>query len=310
MEYYKGQTSKDQITGGGSYVAKEGRGHEVCNFAPYRDTLYGYVQPRGEQIKIERLGANEDDESILGITVVWTANHPDGGTVVVGWYKEATVYRHYVNFLNIPALHNKNGIDGYRIEVLQRNAKLLPIDERTFEIPRRIKGGMGQANVWYPDAPESKPILKEIKRLVGGKRKGIKRDRSKKTDPEKNAKVEKAAIRKTTQYVEGIGYAIDSVEKDNVGWDLEAKSGKKKLLIEVKGLSGSALSVELTPNEYKALSNKNRNYRLCVVYAALTEPKLVVCRFSKEAGRWVVEGNDFANIYIKTKQSASVEISI
>ena len=310
MEHYKGQTTKDLITGGGSYVKQEGRGHEVCNFAPYRNNIYGYVQPAGEQINIDRLGADPEDESISNITVIWTATHPDCGTVVVGWYKNATVHRHYVKFDKIPSLHNNNGLDGYRIETLSKDAFLLPIDERNIEIPRRVKGGMGQANVWYADAPESKSLLKEIKSLVGGKRKTVSGKRSRKTDPEKNAKVEKAAIKTTTKYFEKIGYTVDSVEKDNVGWDLEALLGKKKLLLEVKGLSKNTLTVELTPNEYNALSSENKDYRLCVVSNALTKPNLVICRYSKESQSWIVEGKDLATLEIKTRQSATIEISI
>jgi len=112
------------------------------------------------------------------------------------------------------------------------------------------------------------------------------------------------------KYFEGIGYTVESVEKDNVGWDLEATLGKKKLLIEVKGLSGSGLSVELTPNEYNAFSEENESYRLCVVYTALSEPTLLVCRFSKESGSWIIEGNQKSIINIKPKQSASIEIRI
>lgn len=311
MEYYKGQTPGDRIKGGGSYITKEGRGHEVCNFAPYSDKVYGYVRPAGKQIKIERLGTDADAETISNVTVIWTARHPKGGTVIVGWYKGAIVHRHYANFSDSPSLHKKNGIDGYWIEDKSSNATLLPIDERTFEIPRG-KGGMGQSNVCYANPHEHKSLLEEIEKFIGRKKVTAKSQRSRKTDPEKKAEVEKAAIRKTTEYFESIGYTIDSVEKDNRGWDLEAISGKKKLLIEVKGLSGNELSVELTPNEYAALSDSDKkdNYRLCVVSTALTYPRLFVCRYSKEAGKWVVEGKNTAIIDIKPKQSASIEIKI
>lgn len=314
MEYYEGQTSGDRIKGGGSYVKKEGRGHEVCNFSPHSDKVYGYVRPAGKQIKIERLGTDADAETISNVTVIWTARHPKGKTVIIGWYKGAIVHRRYVNFSDSPRLHKENGIDGYWIEAKSSNCKLLPIDERIFEIPRG-KGGMGQANVWYANPqhkPLLEPLLEKIAKLIDGEKIVAKGKRSRKTDPEKNAKVEKAAIRMTTKYFESIGYTIDSVEKDNRGWDLEAISGKKKLLIEVKGLSGEELSVELTPNEYAALSDSDKkdSYRLCVVSTALTYPNLFVCRYSKEAGRWVVEGKNTANIEIKPKQSASIEINI
>jgi len=316
MEFYQGQSASDQIKGGGSYVKEEGMGHEVCNFSMHRGMVYGYVQPpkaKGQpgegQIRIERIGGSQED-SVSNVLVVWTANRPEGGTVIVGWYKNATVYRYYQEFRSTPALHKKNGLKGYRFKAKSKDAVLLAVDERTFEIPRRVKGGMGQANVWFADASESKALLREITKYIGGTKKKAKGKRSRTTDPEKNAKVEKAAIKNTVRYFEGIGYTVESVEKDNVGWDLEASFGNKKLLIEVKGLSGNGLSIELTPNEYTAFSEKKESYRLCVVYAALSKPTLLVCRFSKESGAWIVEGNQKSIINIKPKQSASIEIRI
>lgn len=313
MEYYKGQSAQDKIKGGGAYVAKEGRGHEVCNFSEDQNYFYGYVQPTGQQIRIERLGADKSDEQISGVTVIWTAPRPKGGTVIVGWYKDATVYRYFQSFKKSTALHRKNGIDGFRVmaEASNSNVKLLPIDERTFEIPRRIKGGMGHSPVWYADTPESKELLGDIKKLLAGNNvHKVKAKRPKTTDPEKNARVEKAAIKAVTNYFESNGYEVDSVEKDNMGWDLEAELGKNKLLIEVKGLSGSGLTVELTPNEYVAFLGRQSNYRLCVVHSALTEPSLLICRYSIETGCWIVEGAKDAKVEIKPKQSAAIEIRI
>ena len=101
MERYKGLQDGDEIIGGGSYVKIEGCGHEVCNFAEVNGTLYGYVQPPGSQIDIDRLGAQPDDDEISNITVVWTATRPTGGTAVIGWYKNATVFRKKSTFLKI-----------------------------------------------------------------------------------------------------------------------------------------------------------------------------------------------------------------
>ncbi|MBL4783635.1 MAG: hypothetical protein JKX92_15490 [Porticoccaceae bacterium] len=107
MEHYNGQNKSDIITGGGSHVEKEGSGHEVCNFSIINKKLYGYVQPAGDQIRIERLGALIEDDEISDITVIWTASHPDGGTVIVGWYKNTTVYRYNTKFKSTPAIQSK-----------------------------------------------------------------------------------------------------------------------------------------------------------------------------------------------------------
>ena len=161
---------------------------------------------------------------------------------------------------------------------------------------------------------QTNPIIndssKMLKSLLRGKKESPKRRQPHKTDPEKNAQVEKAAINTTTRHFENISYTVKSVEKDNVGWDLEATRGKTNLLIEVKGLSGEALSVELTPNEYHCLDKKEDNYRLCVVTTALTNPDLYICRYSEEVGKWIVEGHKKAIIEITPKKSASININL
>ena len=91
---------------------------------------------------------------------------------------------------------------------------------------------------------------------------------------------------------------------------MEATSGKRKLLLEVKGLSGKGLTVGLTPNEYDVLRRESDNYRLCVVREALNEPKLLICRYSKESEGWIVEDHDSARIEMRPRTSASVDIRV
>lgn len=308
MERYQGLRSGDQISGGGAYVKKEGRGHEVCNFSPDDDTLYGYVQAPGEQINLDRLGAGSGDDSISGTTVVWTATRPGGGTTIVGWYRDATVFRDYQKFKKVPRAQSQNEIDGYRIKASVAGATLLPVDARVFEIPRQVKGGMGQSNIWYADSPESAPLVKKVRALIeGGKAPRADRPKlGKAQDQERKAKIEKAAIRACCNYFEGLGYDVVSVEKDNLGWDLVAKAGKSSLRIEVKGLSGTTFSIELTPNEYLAFIQQANDYRLAVVIDALENPKLSICRHSEEQDCWVVEGDEDRVLDVKVKQSASI----
>ena len=307
MDDYEGTA---RIDGGGAYVQEYKTGFEMCNFLPYKGKVYGYVRPSGGgQIKIERLGASREDLSVSNITVIWTAKRPQEGTVVIGWYQDATVHRESQEFRSSFPQKKKHHIEDYRIETLEHNAKLLPIDQRTLDVPRG-KGGMGQSNVWYADKPNHEGFLEKVERLIQGKKRRAKRKQPHKTDPEKNAQVEKAAINTTTRHFENIGYTVKSVEKDNVGWDLEATKGKRKLLIEVKGLSGEALSVELTPNEYHCLDKKEDEYRLCVVSTALTNPDLYICRYSEKKRKWIVKDHKTATIEIKPRKSASININL
>ena len=87
MDKYDG-IHGDSIERGGKYN-QHSIGHEVCNFTDNMGTLYGYVQPVGDTIKIEKLGASIKDQKIDGVTVIWTAGPESGGTAVIGWYKTA-----------------------------------------------------------------------------------------------------------------------------------------------------------------------------------------------------------------------------
>ena len=107
------------------------------------------------------------------------------------------------------------------------------------------------------------------------------------TDVFKKQQVEISAIEEVIKHYETIGYIVISKEKDNVGWDLEATNLHETLLLEVKGLSGSITSIELTPNEYKNSNDKNAHYKLCIVTSALKQPKLEVYSFDIHLNCWI-----------------------
>lgn len=166
MNYYNG-IDGDSIKRGGKYN-QHSTGHEVCNFNNNAGTLYGYVQPTG-QIKIEKLGASKKEDFASGVTVVWTAGPETGGTAVVGWYKDATVYREAQAIRNPSALQKKNGISTYRIKAPADRAVLLPVGQRELMIPRAVKGGIGQSNVWFADKEESQGIVTRVLALINEK---------------------------------------------------------------------------------------------------------------------------------------------
>ena len=110
------------------------------------------------------------------------------------------------------------------------------------------------------------------------------------SDPLKRIEVEKSAIKFVTKHYEKLGYEINSVEKDNVGWDLTATSDRTELKLEVKGLSGNTITTELTPNEFKNLKADKKFYRLCLVTEALSKkPKLKVFAYSRDTKAWTSE---------------------
>lgn len=163
MNHYNG-IDGDSIERGGKYN-QHSIGHEVCNFSNNAGTFYGYVQPTG-QIKVEKLGANNNDDFANGVTVVWTAGPKSGGTVVVGWYKDATVYREAQMLEKQSDIQKKNGVSTYRITAPADKAVLLPVEHRELIIPRAVKGGIGQSNVWFADKEESQEIVNRVISLI------------------------------------------------------------------------------------------------------------------------------------------------
>jgi hypothetical protein len=107
----------------------------------------------------------------------------------------------------------------------------------------------------------------------------------KSADPEHRAKVEDAAIKRAKDYYKRRRYTVKSVESDNLGWDLEARRNGKVLLVEVKGLSGNAAVVEVTPNEYECMNKHKNTYRLCIVTNALSDSRAKLREFASDNNR-------------------------
>ncbi|WP_394136450.1 HNH endonuclease [Aliivibrio fischeri] len=163
MERYDG-IDGDTLERGGSYN-KDETGHEVCNFTEVNGLVFGYVRPTG-QIKLENLGASKKDSSIDDVLVIWTAGPKTGGTAVVGWYKNATVFRYEQNIIEKSSKHIQNEIEIFRIKANKENVTLLPMGQRSFMIPRSTKGGIGQSNIWYANSEDSHKYIKPVLEFI------------------------------------------------------------------------------------------------------------------------------------------------
>lgn len=71
--------------------------------------------------------------------------------------------------------------------------------------------------------------------------------------------IEDEAIRRATEYYNKRGFNVDSVERENLGWDLTVTHKKtgEELYVEVKGTSRPYYHFFLSRNEY----NKRKEYR-------------------------------------------------
>lgn len=276
MVNYSGISDDDPTLGGHGYLRNNKLGHEAWNFAPWRDHVYGYV-PRSARINLKHLGGSSSAESVGGVTVVWIARNPRNGTTcIVGWYTDATVYQENEHIV----LPRKGGFDvGYQIIApAEKAVLLLPVERRLFTIPtEKRKGNLGQSPIWYGGSDKFRTAVREYIGNAGVLRARPGSRSKRQTDPEARKKIELAAIRHATRFYEsreGGSRTVDSVERDGVGWDLTVSADNGEILkVEVKGLSGSNLVVELTPNEYKTMrSTEHRtHYVIYVVTNAGTE---------------------------------------
>ena len=314
MEKYDGLHLGDEIKNGGSFITENERGFEICNFSQSSDgRVFGYVQPTAgsKTVNLERIKENVNTDYIDGVTVVWVANRDGLGTVIVGWYNNARVYRYFQEFKGESDQHTYNEIDGYYITAKYEDAHLLEVDERVFKLPRGEKGGIGQSNIWYADQPLGQEFKQTVKKYISQTKDELdnKLKIRKNIDTIAKLKVEEIAINLVCAYYRNLGYMVESVEKDNLGYDLIATNKKINLLIEVKGLSGTTKQIGLSPNEYNYFQLKNENYRLIIINNALVEPIMTICRFSKEVDNWIVEGNNDYNLDIIPKTAAIISIN-
>lgn len=290
MERYDGP---DTISGGGSYIDENGVGGEVFNFKPSRGKCYGYVRTkRGVGLNLKYLDSSrswQEGDELSGVDVVFIARRPGVGQVVVGWYRNATVFHRKV--------HTRSGATpkmDQRWFLCKANAdtvRLLAEHERTFKVPIASAGSEGfpgQSNVWYPSHNVVKPgvaaFIRKLTKYIDAVRVAARgkdevetdegegnKKRTISPDHAHNAVVEKAAVSAVWTSFEAKKYLLRSVEDENLGWDLVAIKGEQSLLLEVKGRSGADIYFELTPNEYAKLKKHRTTYRVCVVCDALTE---------------------------------------
>lgn len=315
MKSYAGPAMDDVTIGAHGYLHNHPHGAEAHNFLPTQSgTVRGYRPPGGrEKTNITRMGAARTADAIKGALVVWLAKEPGSGrTLIVGWYRDATVYR----------VARDSGVDleGERIHYTAKarlaDAVLLPPIARTFEVrSSRIVpgGGFGQKPTWYGNKAVDERVWEYVRtrgKAPKGKKPATNKTPPKNLDPERGRKVERAAIEHATAFYTseyGPSCEVESVEAIAKGWDLEIHVGGQPLLVEVKGLLNAGLVCELTPNEYEQmmLPDNRERYVVYVVNNALAVPPEVPIASIFEhvsANRWATA--DGRKLVIKRKVGA------
>jgi hypothetical protein len=146
MVKYRGPQPGDEHPIGGGEYTKANLGHEAFNFLPINGCVYAFIQPRGSArtMNLERITGGACGESVDDVLIVFVARHPrEGGQRVVGWYRNALVFRN-----SQTSHHPERRKFEYYAVTKANKATLLPLNRRECETPSG-KGGIGQANVCY-----------------------------------------------------------------------------------------------------------------------------------------------------------------
>lgn len=95
-------------------------------------------------------------------------------------------------------------------------------------------------------------------------------------NPVTNKIVEEAAVAMVTAHYEALGYDVEDVGSQKLGWDLTCSSRINGLVrVEVKGVAGQDPSILLTRNELRS-AREDKYWELAMVTSALTDPSLAI----------------------------------
>jgi tetratricopeptide (TPR) repeat protein len=161
MKLYDGFSDDDKPKNGGSYVKENEYGHECFNFQDYNGKCYGFVMLNGDMaLELHFKEAKKHSAFLKDVLVIWVATNDANETRIVGWYKNATVYREQQS---LHAFTHENFDLFYSIEALAKDSHLLPEEARSFPIQRAAQAGtgtgMGRSNVWYAKSSFAQTVL-------------------------------------------------------------------------------------------------------------------------------------------------------
>ena len=179
MKYYKGIIKNaDEPRFGGEYVLRTGDAHEKYNFSPYEtdngEMCFGFFETKStngkdsNQLHIEKIeGISKNDDFAENVLVIWCAKYHDNRTVIVGWYKNATVYRYY-DSVEVSQDDGTYYTQHFNIEAVAKDCVLLTEGERNvhiWQVPRKNKTrsyGFGQANAWFASEDAASVYVQKI----------------------------------------------------------------------------------------------------------------------------------------------------
>jgi len=290
MKTYEGSRTQEQPLGGGKYN-KDHIGAEKDNFLPDAfGRLHGFfsVKSGNDSINLFRVDGRTETkklDQLSPVLVIFVATHPDGrGAVIVGWYKNARLYRH--------CQQSSNG-HNFRVEADAKDAVLVPYIKRKPKI-KTGQGGMGHSNVFYLFDQKGNPILlpwanvaiKYVNKYAGDNALNpgatdvvdtvtsaeIQQERKagRTSNPKLRKAVEEHAMRVVDQHYKNQGIVIEDHSK-KCSYDFFYKDQGIGRYIEVKGSQLKNPAIILTRNEVKFARKNWQHMELCVVHSIKVE---------------------------------------
>ena len=305
MKFYQGPKPGDEKPIGGGSYNDEKIGFEAYNFLNIDGTLYGYFQPHMKEpyeINLARIEPGYKGEKIENVLVIFFATNPiSKGQVVVGWYKNATVYR---SFQNPDTLFQRNNYS-YNLEAKENDYVLLPISNRKFLIGHNIEGvkegNPGQANAFYvfenngklkdlenPKNSWIKKLIEYIKNYNGLKIKSIEDEIQEniitseyssggqgfQSDIETRLKIESYSMSVCYDYYSKKGYEVKDVSSNQPYDFIISKNGISQY-VEVKGTQTPGESIILTKNEVSLSQAEGHRMILFILHSIVMNKKTV-----------------------------------
>jgi hypothetical protein len=302
MRWYRGPQPDDLKPIGGGRHNVRSIGHEVFNFLAIDGRVRAHCLPvlrpheRAQKsppsVRLERIQSGYSGDALGGVLAVFVATHPKlGSQRIIGWYRNATVYRHE----RLSTAKERNSFP-YSIETLAQEAVLVPEARRSFIIPRG-KGAFGEANVcyalnsdgspkngaqWMDEAveylssyalenaaqrPESETDA-TIDETIGST---IEHAAGFQSDPQIRQVIEKYAMDWAERRLKELFGATPENKSKTKPYDFLCKVTDSELYVEVKGTQETAGKIiGLTPNEVDH-ATQHRNSALFIVYAVKVE---------------------------------------
>jgi hypothetical protein len=258
----------------------EAAGHEAYNFLPYENRCYGYIPPTDD------VPPNPGDNNKKGWLVIFVAPYMGyGESVAVGWYENATfewetnkkgkrTYMQRPHKKEFPKDSERKPYT-YCVWANKKNVHFISPNLRLLYTANdsEAKKHLGRTCVYLSGHKSS--ISDAIrKKLMSFVKNVVKHNESKAFDKinlspksirkfcppptEVKKEIEDKAVKRAIAYY-GKEYNIESVERENLGWDLTVTHKKtgEELYVEVKGTSRPYYHFFLSRNEY----NKRKEYR-------------------------------------------------